>query len=58
VLQLAPGTVLRPDHPAFGKGPVDGRATAYVCQGQTCQAPVVEPADLAASLATASLRAT
>ena len=58
VLQIAPDTVLPADHPAFGKGPVDGRATAYVCPGQTCLAPVVEPADLAASLASAGLRTT
>ena len=58
VLQIAADTVLPADHPAFGKGPVDGRATAYVCPGRTCQAPVVEPADLATSLAAASLRAT
>jgi hypothetical protein len=57
VLQITPDTALAADHPAFGKGLVDGRATAYVCPGQTCQAPVLEPADLAASLASASLRA-
>ena len=56
VLQVAPGTTLPADHPAFGKEPIQGRATAYVCPGQTCLAPVVEPADLAASLASASLR--
>jgi hypothetical protein len=58
VLQIAPDTALPAHHPAFGKGPVDGRATAYVCPGQTCLAPVAEPADLAASLASASLRTT
>jgi hypothetical protein len=46
------------DHPAAGKSPVEGPATAYVCPGQTCLAPVVEPADLAAALASASLRPT
>ncbi|HEX5077969.1 MAG TPA: thioredoxin domain-containing protein [Geminicoccaceae bacterium] len=56
VLQLAPGGALPPDHPAFGKEAIEGRSTAYVCPGQTCLAPVVEPAALAASLASASLR--
>ncbi|MGH6912348.1 MAG: thioredoxin domain-containing protein, partial [Geminicoccales bacterium] len=56
VLSIAPDVALPRDHPAFGKGQVEGRATAYVCPGQTCRAPVVDPADLAASLATVSLR--
>ncbi len=56
VLSIAPGAALPAGHPAFGKGQVDGRATAYVCPGQTCRAPVVDPAELAASLALVSLR--
>jgi uncharacterized protein YyaL (SSP411 family) len=57
VLSMPPEATLPPDHPAFGKGQIDGRATAYVCPGQTCRAPVVEPAELAASLASVSPRA-
>ncbi len=56
VLQIGPDTRLPADHPAFGKGAIDSRATAYVCPGQTCLAPVVEATDLAAFLASASLR--
>ncbi len=37
-------------HPAAGKGAVDGRPTAYVCQGETCSLPVTDPHDLAALL--------
>jgi hypothetical protein len=31
--------------------PVDGKATAYVCENFTCQAPVTDPAALRALLA-------
>jgi uncharacterized protein YyaL (SSP411 family) len=57
VLSIAPEATLPSGHPAHGKDRIDGRATAYVCPGQTCQAPVTEPAELAASLALVSLRA-
>ncbi|MHC8508041.1 MAG: thioredoxin domain-containing protein [Rhodospirillales bacterium] len=38
-------------HPAAGKGPVDGRAAAYVCRGPVCGAPVTDAEDLARALA-------
>jgi uncharacterized protein YyaL (SSP411 family) len=38
---------LSPDHPAAGKGPIDGQPTAYVCRGETCSLPVIDPAALA-----------
>ena len=34
-------------HPAAGKGPVEGRPTAYVCRGETCSLPVTDPTSLA-----------
>ena len=34
-----------------GRDTVDGRATAYVCEGFACRRPVTEPADLEALLA-------
>jgi uncharacterized protein len=57
VLQVAPDAKLAAEHPALGKGQLDGRATAYVCPGQTCLAPAVDAVELAASLALVGLRA-
>ena len=51
---LPPEADLPTNHPAQGKGMRDGTATAYVCRGMTCSAPVTAPADLAALLATKS----
>jgi uncharacterized protein YyaL (SSP411 family) len=42
---------LGPEHPAAGKPMVDARATAYICLGRTCQAPVTEPEALRRALA-------
>ncbi|MBX2832329.1 MAG: thioredoxin domain-containing protein [Rhodospirillales bacterium] len=38
-------------HPAHGKTAIDGKETAYVCQGPVCSAPVTAPEDLAKLLA-------
>ena len=51
VLQVCPpDEELPPGHPAHGKARIGGRATAYLCRGQTCSLPVTEPADLARAL--------
>jgi hypothetical protein len=42
----APGIPLLADRPLVG-----GLPAAYVCRGFTCDAPVTDPADLAAALA-------
>jgi uncharacterized protein YyaL (SSP411 family) len=48
---VAPGASLPPTHPATGKGQVEGRATAYLCEGPVCSLPLTDPAALAAELA-------
>jgi uncharacterized protein YyaL (SSP411 family) len=50
VLTRLNGGGVAPSHPAHGKGMVGGRAAAYVCHGQTCSAPVNEPALLRQAL--------
>ncbi|CAN5360239.1 thioredoxin domain-containing protein [soil metagenome] len=44
---------MSPGHPAAGKTIVGGRATAYVCRGETCSLPVTDAASLLALLASA-----
>jgi uncharacterized protein YyaL (SSP411 family) len=50
VLAVGPDTSLPPGHPAHGKGPVDGKPTAYVCEGMTCRLPVTDVEALKAAL--------
>ena len=46
IQRIAPDVTLPDAHPATGKGQQDGRATAYVCIGQTCSLPLIDPAAL------------
>jgi uncharacterized protein YyaL (SSP411 family) len=46
VQQIAPNEQLYEGHPAFGKPQVDGKATLYVCVGQTCSLPITDPEKL------------
>ena len=50
VLALPPGRQLPTDHPAYGKGLVEGRAAAYVCVGAVCSLPLTDPRKLVANL--------
>jgi uncharacterized protein len=49
--QVPPDAALPEDHPARGKGIAGGKATAYVCEGPVCSAPLTDPAALASALA-------
>ena len=49
--RVAPGDALGPDHPAHGKGPVDGKPAAYVCRGRTCGLPGTDADTLRKELA-------
>ncbi len=51
IARIAPGAALPPGHPARNRPAIDGRATAYVCAGQTCSLPITEPDALADALA-------
>jgi hypothetical protein len=51
VLAVPPGSSLPADHPAFGKGLVDGKPAAYVCEGPVCSLPVTDPESLLETLA-------
>ncbi|MBB4264512.1 thioredoxin domain-containing protein [Roseospira visakhapatnamensis] len=45
--RVTPGDAVPAGHPAAGKTAVADQATAYVCRGPTCGAPVTDPAVLA-----------
>jgi len=47
---IEPGIDLPPDHPASGKGLVDGRPAAYICAGPVCSLPLVTPEAITAHL--------
>jgi len=51
VLTLSPGQPLPANHPAFGKGLVNGKPAAYVCEGPVCSLPITGPETLLDTLA-------
>ncbi len=51
VLGLPPNGSLAPGHPAAGKGLVDGKPAAYVCEGPVCSLPITDAESLLESLA-------
>jgi uncharacterized protein YyaL (SSP411 family) len=50
VFSIPPGAALPADHPAFGKGLLDGSPAAYVCEGPVCSLPITEPETLLETL--------
>ncbi len=51
VISLAPGASLPTGHPASGKGLVDGKPAAYICEGPVCSLPVTDAESLLETLA-------
>jgi uncharacterized protein len=51
VLTLRPGQPLPTNHPAFGKGLVNGKPAAYVCEGPVCSLPITDRETLLDTLA-------
>ncbi len=51
---LTPERTLPAGHPATGMTQLGGRATAYVCMGQTCSLPQTKPEDLHTALTMAT----
>ena len=49
IQRVGDGSALPPAHPAHGKGPVGGKAAAYVCVGRTCGLPVTNARELGAA---------
>ena len=47
---LAPDTALPEGHPSAGKGLVDGKAAAYICEGPVCSLPLTNPQALVTAL--------
>ncbi len=53
ILTLTEGaTQLPASHPAAGKAAIDGKATAYLCRGETCSLPLTNVEVLVSMLAT------
>ncbi|MBM3732426.1 MAG: thioredoxin domain-containing protein [Acidimicrobiia bacterium] len=50
LLVIPPGQSLPDNHPAHGKGQIDGRATAYVCRGTVCSLPAADENELAETI--------
>jgi uncharacterized protein YyaL (SSP411 family) len=42
--RLAPDTPFPANHPAAGKGLVDGKPALYICRNMSCEAPITDPA--------------
>jgi hypothetical protein len=50
VFTLPPAAALPAGHPASGKGFIDGKSAAYVCDGPVCSLPITDPDSLLETL--------
>jgi uncharacterized protein len=51
VFAVPPEASLPAKHPAFGKGLIDGKPAAYVCEGPVCSLPITDAESLLETLA-------
>ena len=47
---VSPDAALPSGHPAYGKGLVEGKPAAYICEAQTCRLPVTSADQLRENL--------
>jgi uncharacterized protein YyaL (SSP411 family) len=50
LMRIENTSTLPETHPAHGKEQKDGRATAYICRGETCSLPITDESAFTAAL--------
>ncbi len=50
MIHAAQGVKLHAGHPAFGKEPIDGKPTVYICSGNSCAPPITDVQTMARAM--------